>query len=103
MTDSAYLGDAFVTFTPNVRSVSISMSGHYLPSNTPQKNIRDAFGTGNTIYLHIIDNAAATTGTRKGTRYPVTVESWSTKYAVGDVLAFDAKFALAGTPVDINA
>lgn len=103
VTDSTYLGDAFNTFTAGVKSVSLSMSGHFLASDTAQKAVRDGYANGTTVYLHIIDTPSATVGQRKGTKYPVYVESLSLKYATGDVVAFDAKFALAAAPTSINA
>lgn len=97
MTDSTYLGDAFTTFTAGVKSVAISLSGHFLAGDTPQKTVRDAYASGATIYLHIVRDPNGT-ASNKGVKYPVIVESLSTKFATGDVLSFDAKLALAGTP-----
>lgn len=101
MTDSTYLGDAFSTFTAGVKSVSISMSGHFLVGDAPQGVIRTAYANGTTCWLHIIDNPTATTGQRKGTKFPVLIESLSLKYATGDVISFDMKAALAATPSNI--
>lgn len=100
MTESTYLGDAFTTFTAGVKSVSISLSGHFVAGDLPQKTVRDAHGSGATIYLSIVRDPGGVAG-QKGHRFPVLVESYSTKLATGDVIAFDAKFSLAGTPTAI--
>lgn len=100
MTDSTALSDAFTTFTPGVKSVSISLSGHYLASDTAQGVLRTGYANGTIVYLHVIRDSTGSVG-NKGFKYPVYVESHSIKYAVGDVLSFDAKFALAAAPTAI--
>jgi hypothetical protein len=94
MADTTYIGDQNASSVPGATTTSFSMSGHVNGGDAPQDALRTGLTSKAIVYLTVINDAEATAGSQ-GFRYPVYVESYNEKFAQGDVIAFDAKFALA--------
>lgn len=99
--DTNYLGsDGWKRNAQTLKSFTIPLSGHLFKGSAPHALLKSSFLTGATVYLLVIEDAAATAGSQ-GWRFPVRVTSYEEGKSSGDLITLSCSLAGQGAPVAI--
>ena len=95
--------EGFSDHEPVWTSISGTLAGDALKDSDTQKVLTDALLNRTPFYLHLIENAAAAPGEKKGTRYHLTIESGEEPREAGTLVTFNYSVRVKKKPVDILA
>ena len=82
-------------------SATGTLAGEAKKDSETQQVLADALENRTPFYVHLITNAAATTGEKKGKRYHVSIESGEEPREAGALVTFSYSLKVKGKPVDI--
>ncbi|QSQ19325.1 hypothetical protein JY651_28765 [Pyxidicoccus parkwayensis] len=99
--DTNYLGsDGWKRNAQTLKSFTIPLSGHVMKGSAPHALLKSSFMTGATVYLLVVEDAAAPTGSQ-GWRFPVRATSFDEGKSAGDLVTLSCSLSGQGAPVAI--
>lgn len=88
------------TRVAGLQDSSVDVSGHFNAGDAPQALLRSSKTSGATVYLTLLADPSATSGSQ-GWRVPMLVSEFTAKAAVNGLVEFTAKLSGNGAPTAV--